>query len=348
MPFDLQSILRENIKTLKPYTSARDEYKGKEGTFLDANENAFGSATDALHNRYPDPLQWEVKKALAPLKGLNPENIFIGNGSDEAIDLLFRCFCRPGVDNVIITPPTYGMYEVSANINDISLKKVMLSPDFEINANEILTTVDGNTRAIILCSPNNPTGNCLSGAEIEKIIKNFNGIVALDEAYIDFATDRSFLPRLKEFPNLMIMQTFSKAWGMANLRLGLAFASVEIINILNKVKPPYNISGLSQQLALEAIKNSAKKDAYVKAILEQRALLIKEIERLSFVLKIYPSDANFILVKTTDGKKIYDYLVDNKVIVRDRSTVKLCEGCLRITVGTEKENAILLEALRGY
>jgi len=231
---------------LQPYTSARDEYKGTEGTFLDANENAFGSATSALHNRYPDPLQWEVKNALSAIKHISAENIFIGNGSDEAIDLLFRSFCRPGIDNAITTPPTYGMYEVSANINDIVLKKVFLSTDFELEVDNILEAIDENTKVILLCSPNNPTGNCLNTNAITKIITSFDGIVALDEAYIDFAANKSFLPILLQYPNLVIMQTFSKAWGMANLRLGIAFASKEIIAILNKVKPPYNINGLSQ------------------------------------------------------------------------------------------------------
>jgi histidinol-phosphate aminotransferase len=346
--FNLQVLLRENIRGLKPYKSARDEYQGKEGIFLDANENAFGSATKETFNRYPDPLQWEVKKALAPIKKVSENQIFIGNGSDEAIDLLFRCFCKPGIDNVIITPPTYGMYEVSANINDVKLIKVGLTEDFELEPLQILSQIDANTKLIILCSPNNPTGNCLSEAFILQIIQNFNGIVALDEAYIDFAAEKSLLHKLTQFPNLIIMQTFSKAWGLANLRLGLAFASEEIIQILNNVKPPYNISGLSQEKALEAIKNIRRKEENVQYILSERSWLLENLQKLSFVIKIYPSDANFLLVKTTDGKKIYDYLIEHQVIVRDRSNVTFCEGCLRITVGTVPENFVLIETLQNY
>lgn len=346
--FDLQRILRSNIKTLEPYKAARDEYKGTEGTFLDANENALGSATHDLHNRYPDPLQWQLKRALEPVKGVKAENMFIGNGSDEAIDLLFRSFCRPGIDNVITTPPTYGMYDVSAHINDVQLQKISLTPEFQLITSDILAAVNENTRIIILCSPNNPTANALYHDDILQIIESFDGIVALDEAYIDFAIEKSFLPKLHQYPNLVIMQTFSKAWGMANLRLGMAFASEEIIHVLNKVKPPYNISGLGQNLALEALQNVAVKDQYVAAILEQRGWLENELKKLACVVKIYPSDANFMLVKTTDGRKIYDFLIDQKVIVRDRSSVTLCEGCLRITVGTPEENKILVEKMKLY
>ncbi len=346
--FNLNEILRDNIRSLRPYTSARDEYKGTEGVFLDANENAFGSASDETHNRYPDPLQWDLKNALAALKVLDAENIFLGNGSDEAIDILFRSFCNPGIDNVIITPPTYGMYEVSANINDVRIKRVSLTPDFAIDENLILKSIDENTKLIILCSPNNPTGNILNIKSLEKIISNFKGIVAIDEAYIDFAPEKTFLTRLSRFPNLIILQTFSKAWGLANLRIGVAYASRDIIHVLNKVKPPYNINGYSQKLALEALKNEDKKDKYVAQIIEQRKLLAVELQKLPFVTKIYPSDANFLLVKTTDGKVIYDYLINHKIIVRDRSIVKLCEGCLRITIGTEIENKKLIEQLKQY
>ncbi|MFN0048928.1 MAG: histidinol-phosphate transaminase [Cytophagales bacterium] len=346
--FDLNSILRENIKVLKPYTAARDEYKGTEGTFLDANENAFGSATADLHNRYPDPMQWEVKLALSKIKKIPAENIFIGNGSDEAIDILYRSFCRPSLDNAIITPPTYGMYEVSANINDVKLKKVPLNADFDIEVDRILAFVDENTKMIILCSPNNPTGNHLKTADIVKIIETFSGIVALDEAYIDFADEKSLLPFLLDYPNLVIMQTFSKAWGLANLRLGMAFASTEIIKIMNKVKPPYNINGVSQKMVLEALGNEIKKNEYVANILIERELLKKELEKLPIVTKIYPTDANFMLVKTNNGNKIYDYLITQKVIVRNRSTVSQIEECLRITVGTKEENEILISALQQY
>ncbi|TAG58222.1 MAG: histidinol-phosphate transaminase [Cytophagales bacterium] len=346
--FDLNEILRDNIRSLRPYASAREEYKGKEGVFLDANENAFGSTTSENHSRYPDTMQWEVKFALASLRVVDAENIFLGNGSDEAIDILFRSFCNPGKDNVIITPPTYGMYEVSANINDVRVKRVGLTTDFLIDETQILKAVDENTKLIILCSPNNPTGNALNVKSLEKIISNFKGIVALDEAYIDFAPEKTFLTRLSRFPNLIIMQTFSKAWGLANLRLGVAYASRDIIHVLNKVKPPYNINGVTQKLAIEALKNEDKKDNYVKLITEQRKILQNELSKLPFVIKIYPSDANFLLVKTTDGKVIYDYLINHKIITRDRSNIKLCEGCIRITVGTASENEILLKYLKDY
>jgi histidinol-phosphate aminotransferase len=349
MNFNLQNLLRPNIATLKPYTSARDEYKGKEGVFLDANENSFGSVTFQAHNRYPDPLQWEVKFALSKIKSIPAENMLIGNGSDEPIDLLFRCFCIPSKDNVIITPPTYGMYEVSANINDIAIKKAYLTSDFQLDVNNILDSVDINTKLIFLCSPNNPTGNLLQKYDIEHILNSFSGIVVIDEAYIDFTPNgTSFVPQLLKYPNLVILQTFSKAWGMANLRLGLAYASIEIINIFNKVKPPYNVNGLSQKLALEAISNEVQKNVFVNNILNERYFLMQEFEKLPFVLKVYPSDANFFLVKTHNGKKIYDYLVGNKIIVRDRSNVKLCEGCLRITVGTHRENIALLDCLKSF
>jgi histidinol-phosphate aminotransferase len=348
MPFDLQSLLRENIRTLKPYTSARDEYKGTEGTFLDANENSFGSATEDLHNRYPDPLQWELKHSLSKIKHVPAENMLIGNGSDEPIDLLYRCFCRPGVDNVIITPPTYGMYEVSAHINDTEVKKVNLSSDFQLIPDEILAAVNDNTKLIFLCSPNNPTGNSLRKEDMLKVIQNFNGVVAVDEAYIDFAADKTMLVELSKYPNLVVMQTFSKAWGMANLRLGLAFASLEIISIFNKVKAPYNVNGVSQRLAVEAIHNVEKKDAYVKSIIQQRNFLAVELDKMSCIRIVYPSDSNFLFVKTTDGRRIYDFLIENKVIVRDRSNVALSEGCLRITVGTEAENTELLRVIALY
>lgn len=348
MNFDIEKIIRANIKVLKPYTSARDEYKGKEGVFLDANENAFGSVTTALHNRYPDPLQWEVKTALGKIKNIAPENIFLGNGSDEAIDLVFRCFCEPGKDNIIITPPTYGMYEVSANINDVAIKKVSLKPDFSLNEDAVFAAADAYTKAVFLCSPNNPTGNSLKADSIETVLKNFKGLVVIDEAYIDYAPEKTWLNKLNSYSNLIVLQTFSKAWGMANLRLGIAYASQEIISIFNKVKPPYNVNGLTQQLALEALQNVDLKNALVAETLTQRTSLEKALFGLPFVKHIYPSDANFLLVKTTDGKKIYDFLVERKVIVRDRSNVALCEGCLRITIGTPAENEVLVRHLKEY
>ena len=335
--FNLNNILRENIKKTKPYSSARDEYKGTEGVFLDANENAIGSVTSENYNRYPDPLQKEVKERLGLLKNVGPKQIFLGNGSDEAIDLLFRAICRPGIDNVITMPPTYGMYEVSANINDVQVKEVPLTIDFEIQTEEVIAAIDKNTKMIFVCSPNNPTGNCLKSDSIEKILTSFDGIVAVDEAYIDFANDTSFVPKLEKFPNLVVLQTFSKAWGMAGLRLGTAYASEEIITILNKIKPPYNINQLTQNLALEALGNVLKKEAMVAETLVQRETLIKNLQKL-----------NFILIKTLDGRKVYDFLIDKKIITRDRSKITLCEGCIRITIGTAKENELLLNRLKEY
>ena len=346
--FNLNNILRENIKKTKPYSSARDEYKGSEGVFLDANENAIGSVTTEKYNRYPDPLQKEVKERLAIIKNVQPEQIFLGNGSDEAIDLLFRAVCRPGVDNVITMPPTYGMYEVSANINDVMVKEVPLTPDFEINTDKVIASIDQNTKMIFICSPNNPTGNCMNTSSIEKILANFEGIVALDEAYIDFANDKSFVSKLNNFPNLVILQTFSKAWGMAGLRLGTAFASAEIIAVINKIKPPYNINQLSQSLALEALGKVLKKEEMVAETLVQRGKLIAALSQLPFITKIYPSDANFILIKTLDGKKVYDFLIDKKIITRNRSTIILCDGCIRITIGTDKENDLLVSNLKAF
>ena len=346
--FDINNILRENIKKTKPYSSARDEYKGTEGVFLDANENPLGSVTKENYNRYPDPLQKEVKNRLGKIKGVNSEQIFLGNGSDEAIDLLFRAVCKPGVDNVITMPPTYGMYEVSANINDVEVKEIPLSADFEIRIENVLTAIDQHTKMIFVCSPNNPTGNCLKQESIETILNRFNGLVVIDEAYIDFAPGKTFVNKLDQYPNLVVLQTFSKAWGMAGLRLGIAYASKEIITVINKIKPPYNINQYTQALALEALDNSSKKDAMVTEILLQRGALIKGFSGIKFITKIYPSDANFVLIKTEDGKKVYDFLVDKKIITRDRSKVTLCEGCIRITVGTKEENELLLKVLKEY
>ncbi len=346
--FNLNNILRENIKRTKPYSSARDEYKGNEGVFLDANENALGSVTKENYNRYPDPLQKEVKELLANLKQVKAEQIFLGNGSDEAIDLLYRAVCQPGVDNVITMPPTYGMYEVSANINDVQVKEVPLTADFEIQTEKVLAAIDAHTKMIFVCSPNNPTGNSLQPASIEKILQSFNGIVAIDEAYIDFAANKSFIPKLKQYPNLVVLQTFSKAWGLAALRLGTAYASEEIIAVINKIKPPYNINQLTQELALEALGKVLKKEEMVAEILFQREKLVKQLSEIKFVTKIFPSDANFILIKTADGKKVYDFLIEKKIITRDRSKVTLCEGCIRITIGTKDENELLLKELKSY
>ena len=352
MSFDLNIILRENIKKLVPYSSARDEYKGKDGVFLDANENAYGAPLkekEVQYNRYPDPLQLEVKEKLSKIKGLPVENIFLGNGSDEAIDILFRAFCNPGKDNAIICPPTYGMYEVSANINDVATIKVPLTPEtFQLDTEKILKAINVNTKLIFICCPNNPTGNGVKWDAIKTILEKFNGIVLVDEAYINFASYQSLIPKLLEYPNLVIIQTLSKAWGMAVLRVGMAFASRSIIDIFNKIKPPYNINAASQKLALEALNNVDQVNTWIKEIVAEREKLAAVLLSLPFVLKIYPSEANFILVKTNDPKRIYNYLTDHKIIIRDRSSVTLCEGSVRITIGTKEENKQLIEQLKSY
>ncbi len=344
----LGGLLRDNIKILTPYSSARDEYQGEASVFLDANENAFGSPLEQAYNRYPDPLQVEVKKRISEIKGVPPRNIFLGNGSDEAIDILFRCFCNPGVDNVILVPPTYGMYEVSANINDIKIKRVPLTTEYQLDLDGIAEAIDDHTKLIFICSPNNPTGNSMNRDDVETILANFNGIVVVDEAYINFSRQKSFIQELTEYANLVVLQTLSKAWGLAGLRVGMAFASEEIIEVMNKVKPPYNINEASQQLALKALQNIEQVNSWIKEILVQRDKLVLELKNYDSVLDIFPSDANFILVKTTDPKGIYNFLVQQGIIVRDRSKIDLCEGCLRITVGTPNENKILLQTLKDF
>ncbi|MFA5243938.1 MAG: histidinol-phosphate transaminase [Pedobacter sp.] len=346
--FNIDSILRNNIKELVPYSSARDEFKGEASVFLDANENSYGSPLNHSYNRYPDPLQWKVKERLSEIKGVPAQNIFLGNGSDEAIDILFRAFCNPGIDNVITLPPTYGMYEVSANINDVEVRKIMLRPDYQLNMEGITEAIDDHTKIIFICSPNNPTGNSIDRQDIETILANFNGLVVIDEAYINYSRQKTFIQELTEYSNLVILQTLSKAWGLAGLRIGMAFASEEIIEVFNKVKPPYNINEASQQLALEALQNVDQINNWIKETVEERGKLIAELVQLPFVIKIYPSDANFILVKTTNARGIYNHLVDQGIIVRDRSKVELCEGSLRITIGTPKENKILLNALKNF
>jgi histidinol-phosphate aminotransferase len=346
--FSINNILRENIKNLTPYSSARDEYQGEASVFLDANENAFGSPLPDQYNRYPDPLQFEVKKSLSAIKGLPVRNIFLGNGSDEAIDILFRSFCNPGVDNVILVPPTYGMYQVSANINDIETRNVPLTDEFQLNLDGIAEAIDKNTKLVFICSPNNPTGNSINRADVETLLANFNGIVVVDEAYINFSRQKTFIQELTEYANLVVLQTLSKAWGLAGLRVGMAFASEEIIEVMNKVKPPYNVNEASQQLALQALANVDQVNSWIKETLAQRDLLVLGLKDFDFVVDIYPSDANFILVKTTDANSIYDYLVNQGIIVRNRSKVELCEGCLRITVGTPNENTTLLQTLQNF
>ena len=345
MSFDLHSLLRPHIAKLQPYTSARDEYTGKEGVFLDANENPFGSITEQDFNRYPDPYQSALKEEIAKIKEVRPSQIFLGNGSDEAIDLLYRAFCNPGKDNVILLPPTYGMYEVSANINDVEIRKVALTPDFQLQPDKILAAADANSKILFICSPNNPSANKAKREDILFLLKNFKGLVVVDEAYIDFSDEASFTTELDRFPNLLVMQTFSKAWGLASLRLGMGFASEELIRILNKIKPPYNISGLTQDTVLAAIKDKAKVDRMIQDILAEREFLKGELEKLPFVQKIHPSHANFLLVQIPNANQVYDDLIEEKVIVRNRAKVLLCADCLRITVGTREENEALLKAL---
>jgi histidinol-phosphate aminotransferase len=339
---NLNNLLRKNIKSLQPYSSARDEYSGEAMVFLDANENPFNEP----YNRYPDPLQRNLKAKIALMKDVMPEQIFLGNGSDEPIDLLIRAFCEPGEDNVVSIDPTYGMYQVAAGINNVEVRKVSLTEKFELDAQKLLNAVGEKTKLIFLCSPNNPTGNCLSKEAILEVAKYFQGIVVLDEAYIDFAPGKSLLPIINDIPNLVILQTFSKAWGMAGIRLGMAFASSEIISILNKIKYPYNLNILTQQKALELIENRDKVEKWVKLLIAEREKMKKLLSDFPFVIKIFPSDANFILVKMHDARGIYEYLKEKGVIVRDRSKVHLCENSLRITIGSSEENGNLLTALK--
>jgi histidinol-phosphate aminotransferase len=346
--FDINKILRPNIKNLTPYSSARDEFKGEASVYLDANENAYGSPLSHSYNRYPDPLQYAVKKRLSEIKGVPPRNIFVGNGSDEAIDILYRSFCNPGVDNVIIVPPTYGMYEVSANINDVALRRVPLTDEYQLNLEAIAEQIDEHTKLIWICSPNNPTGNSMRREDVETLLANFGSLVIVDEAYINYSRQKTFIQELTEYANLVVLQTLSKAWGLAALRVGMAFASEEIIEVMNKVKPPYNMNEASQQLALQALQNVDQVNNWIKETLTERDKLVLQLKNFSFVLDIYPSDANFILVKTTDANGIYNYLVQNGIIVRNRTKVELCEGALRITIGTPAENTILIDTLQNY
>jgi len=346
--FNIQSILRENIKNLIPYSSARHEFKGKASVFLDANENAYGSPLENDYNRYPDPLQIELKDAISKIKGVPIPNTFLGNGSDEAIDILIRAFCQPGRDNILIVPPTYGMYEVAANINDVDIKRVNLNEQYQLDLEGISEAIDENTKLIFVCSPNNPTGNSLYSDDIETLLANFNGVVVVDEAYINYSRQKSFIQELTEYGNLVVLQTLSKAWGLAGLRIGIAFASEEIIEVFNKIKPPYNINQSSQELALKGLKEIEKINHWIRETISERDQLIKDLLMFPFVEKIFPSDANFILVKTQNVTAVYNHLANQEIIVRDRSKVSLCEGCLRITIGTPAENQLLIESLKNY
>ena len=355
MNTDINTLVRDNIKELKPYSSARHEFEGKASVYLDANENPFGSPPSPVgegmgvrFNRYPDPLQWQLKFQLTKIKGVPAENIFIGNGSDEVIDLAYRIFCNPGKDNVIICPPTYGMYEVSGNINDAEIRKVKLTEDFQLDVQGILNAVDIHSKLLFICSPNNPTGNNMNRADVELLLNNFPGIVIIDEAYINYSNQKTFIQELTEYPNLIVMQTLSKAWGLAALRLGLCYASLDIIDLFNKVKPPYNINLASQQLALQALQNTTQVNEWIKITVEEKDNLQNKISSYSFVQKVYKSDANFLLVKVLDADKLYHWLAANEVVVRNRSKEPLCQGCLRITIGTPVENKQLINLLNEY
>jgi histidinol-phosphate aminotransferase len=355
MEFDLDKLARENIKKMTAYSSARHEFSGMAQVFLDANENSFGSPfpsppgeSPMNYNRYPDPLQFKLKEKISGIKGVPVPNIFLGNGSDEAIDLLFRIFAEPGKDNVIICPPTYGMYEVCAEMNDVMVKKVQLTADYQLDLDEVANAIDPFTKLIFICSPNNPTGNSIDRSSVEVLLNNFDGLVVIDEAYINYARQKTFIPELTEYPNLVILQTLSKAWGLAGLRLGMAFAGEPVIRYLNKVKYPYNINTATQQLAMEALDNIITVNDWIQITVEQREWLKEQLQRLSFTQQVYPSDANFLLVKMKDARKIYEYLSGKGIIVRDRSNVLLCDDCLRITIGTPDENNLLAQTLKNY
>jgi histidinol-phosphate aminotransferase len=342
---DINLLLRENIKKLIPYASARDDFNGSAHIFLDANENSLGSPITPDYNRYPDPHQVKIKEQLTQIKGLLPQHIFLGNGSDECIDLLYRAFCNPGKDNVIIHPPTYGMYEISAHIQDVEVRRAMLTPQFELNMAAFEEQVDENTKIIWICSPNNPTGNAFHRSDIEMLLNNFDGLVVIDEAYINFSRQQSFIRELTEYPNLVILQTLSKAWGLAGLRMGMAFASELVIDVLNKIKPPYNIGQATQELVMKALKETTKVNEMIKDIVRMRNEMAEKISRLSSVSNVYPSEANFLLVQIQHTRQVYENLITKGIVVRDRSSAPGCTDCLRITVGTKEQNDRLLEIL---
>lgn len=353
--FNLRYLVRENIWNLQPYSTARHEFSGQASVMLDANENACGSPValelndrkEAL-NRYPDPIQQQLKQRISEIKGIPAANIFTGNGSDEAIDLVFRIFCEPGMDNVITLPPTYGMYSVAAAINNIKVKQVPLNSNFQMDIQAIADAVDEYTKIIFICSPNNPSGNSIHRQDIEIILNNFDGIVVVDEAYINYAKQKTLTLQLLEHPNLIVLQTLSKAWGLAALRLGLAFASKEIIDIMNQVKYPYNINLATQKLALKALLYLNKVNDWIRQTIEERSRLENKLQTFPFIEKIYPSDANFLLVKTKAAEELFRYLQQKGIIVRNRSTIPGCENCLRITIGTQEENLKLIAALENY
>lgn len=345
---DIQHLLRPHLRSLVPYASARDEFSGEAAVFLDANENPLGSATAEAYNRYPDPYQQRVKQLLGEIKAIKPEQIFLGNGSDEAIDLLIRAFCEPGKDHIMILPPTYGMYKVSADVNNVEVRELLLTEAYQPRVDAILAAANENSKILFICSPNNPTGNLQDEGAIRQLLEGFPGLVVVDEAYIDFAGVNSWAQRLQDYPRLVVLQTFSKAWGLAALRLGMAFASAELVGILNKIKPPYNVGVLTQEKALEAMHSRDKMQMQVQLVLHERTKLIEALKALPLVEKVYPTDANFVLVKVAAPRELYEYLVRKGIIVRDRSRVALCEGCLRITIGSPAENEQLLEQLAAW
>jgi histidinol-phosphate aminotransferase len=345
---DIRGLLRPHLREFKPYSSARTEYTGTDAIFLDANENPLGSSSGESYHRYPNPLQTKIKQKVAALRHVLKEQVFIGNGSDEAIDLLYRAFCEPGLDNVIVCPPTYGMYETSARLNNVTLKQVLLTTDFQLDVKSVIEAIDANTKMIFICSPNNPTGNLLYSEDIKMILKSFGGLVVIDEAYIDFADADSWVNMLDKYPNLVVLQTLSKAWGMAGIRVGMAFASSDIIDILTAIKPPYNVSSPAQQAALKALTNETTMRMMVADILEQRHRLSVALLRFAFVQKVYPSDSNSLLVKVDDADGLYHFLVEKKIIIRNRNKTPLCEGCVRITVGSKQENDALLQGMDEY
>lgn len=341
---NIQNLIRPTVKALKPYSSARDEYQGNSDdmVFLDANENPFENGV----NRYPDPQQRTVKSLLSEIKSIPQKNMLLGNGSDEVLDLIYRAFCEPNEDNIIALPPTYGMYSVLANINAVEIKTVPLDTEFQPKVDAILETANSKSKLLFLCTPNNPTGNSFKTASIEKLLKAFNGIVVIDEAYIDFSNENSWVSKLNEYPNLIVTQTLSKAYGMAGIRLGICYASEEIISVLNRIKPPYNVNELTQQKAIAQLEQHALTQQQVKAILKERDALVNQLAEIDFVSKIYPSDANFILVKVDDSTKRYNQLIEKGIVVRNRNTQPGCENCLRFTVGTEDENEKLISVLK--
>ncbi|GAB2537167.1 histidinol-phosphate transaminase [Rufibacter soli] len=347
--FSIDNFIRPHLLSLKPYSSARDEFEGEASVYLDANENNLGSLAGGVdYNRYPDPYQKAIKEKLSLLKGVRPEQIFIGNGSDEAIDLLVRLVCEPGKDEVILLPPTYGMYEVSANIHHVGIQRVALDERFEPVFEKIASKQNDRTKILFLCSPNNPTGNLLNPETVERLIKLFNGLVVVDEAYIDFTDAPSWSTRLAEFPNLVVLQTLSKAWGMAGLRLGMAFASPEIIAYLNKIKPPYNINAVTQELVSAALDKTAQLQDMLQVIISERKRIMEAFDQMPLIEKTYPSDANFVLVQVANANELYAYLLSRGVVVRNRSTQPGCANCLRITIGTPAENDHLLAALQTF